>query len=703
MSWKIVIIGKNGIRDSMSRISISRSYAEGSNSDNSIVRNNSNVGTKGISLIEMVIASCILILIATAFLPVFSFVAKAGRQNREKMTANTLASSIIEEIRAMDYEDIGTIGGNPEGQIPQEQTRLIDGVEYKIIISITWERATEKDGKINEMAFKKIRVIVKAPGSFSGNIENMAEINSLVTRESEEPLYKAGGIRVLVKSASKQIYTGQTFTINVKGEAGSSQVLDFNSTNVTAEGEVYFGIVPEGSYTVKVKIPGGFKTTPGEITEEGWVVKKNVNVANWETTQVVIYMDKDENLCDLYLNTVNEKTNTVLKTSGYLNLSWIFEGREVTLFSGKGFSPEDLSDIRTGNGTHYSSLPADFFGKLWPIGRYRIIIDDIPYYYTFDSGKDGVFLTKDGENWDGTFDNGKETIYASALVKPRYVYLRDEYFEIEKSSGNIIEIGSENIVICNPPDNGAEEAFDNQDETYWEIVRDEDENEKQESVIIDLGYTRRLDKLVIRLKADEKFHFTLWGDNNLEDNKINGDKWNIKADKIYNEENITPQQGIYELVLDPIGLTGSYRYYIIEIKLTKQNKVNVVKLYEIDLYGEERNVYLSSREEIRGPIDLTKYSPAPRFTVNWDQSVPSGTKYEVYTAVTDSDEPLPSSSPLWTKTVKGGGITGIYEGQDIKGKYLWIKEVMTTTDPSKSPSSERLWVEYSTGNDAGKN
>ena len=80
-------------------------------------------------------------LAAVAFLPVFSFVAQAGRQNKERLTASTLASSVIEEIRAMDYDDVGTEGGNLSGSVPQQEKKTIDGVEYIINTSIDWMSA----------------------------------------------------------------------------------------------------------------------------------------------------------------------------------------------------------------------------------------------------------------------------------------------------------------------------------------------------------------------------------------------------------------------------------------------------------------------------------------------------------------------------------------------------------------------------------
>ena len=643
---------------------------------------------KGFTLVEMLIAFSILVLLSMTFLPVFSFVAKANVNNKDRLVASNLASSILEEIRALKYDDVGIIAGNPKGLVPGQQKKTINGVEYTINSYINWTSATGKNDKLNQIAYKRVRVTVSAVNIFSGNIEILDEINSIVSREGEEPIYKAGGISVIVKNVNNEPYTKEQFTINITNEP--NPVIENNNYTVSTEdGEVYFGIIPAGNYKVKVKIPDKVTAMHGEVIEDGWVVRKNVNVVDWQTTQVVVYMDIEENLCDINLNMIDVKTDNIINEGGLVTLLWTIEGQNITILDKKEFSSSDLEDLVTDDYTHVSSLKSDFFGKLSPIGNYNIVIENVPEYRAFDMSSKGIIKTLEETNvfteWNGIFSGAGQKIYASAYLKPIYYYYSFDSITLDYNDSvaeNILDSSSYSLYAKIPWSNSAENAFDDDLDTSWTITRTG--NNKEESVCIDLGDGNavKIGKVKITFTTDYKFHFTLYG-GYLSDN-INSE--------IFNQKNIDSQNGVYEIELMPTIIPNSYRFYRIEIKLTQNNNNSVVDIIEFDLYKYAALSYEGSKEVLNGPLSLDKYSPAPSFTINWDVYVPNKTSYEVYTGITTSSTVQPSR---WSKVYSNGQkIPDINVGDDLIGKYLWIKEVFSTTDNSVTPQRNWLNVFY---------
>ena len=134
-----------------------------------------------------------------------------------------------------------------------------------------------------------------------------------------------------------------------------------------------------------------------------------------------------------------------------------------------------------------------------------------------------------------------------------------------------------------------------------------------------------------------------------------------------------------------------YQYYKIEIKLTQTNPDSEVYIVQIDLFDENiSDAYLPYREETYGPIDLTRYSPAPGLIINWEAETPGSTEYKVFTAIANSVEEEPS---VWSQTSKNTTVPGINKGDDLTGKYLWIKEVLTTNNTKKTPVRNKLYIE----------
>lgn len=92
----------------------------------------------GMTLIEIIMAIAIIGIIASTLLPAIVFTTQGNQHNRIALVAQNLANERMEEIRGLSFQDIGTIGGNPNGTIPQNFNKIVGGRTYNINTTINW-------------------------------------------------------------------------------------------------------------------------------------------------------------------------------------------------------------------------------------------------------------------------------------------------------------------------------------------------------------------------------------------------------------------------------------------------------------------------------------------------------------------------------------------------------------------------------------
>ena len=115
----------------------------------------------GFTLVEILVALFILAIIITALASSFVLATRITAENRLEMMAVSLANEAVEEIRSLEFSEIGTLGGDPAGDIPQYRVENINGVEFGIYTMINWEE--QEDGFIDgnlSWDYKSIRVTV---------------------------------------------------------------------------------------------------------------------------------------------------------------------------------------------------------------------------------------------------------------------------------------------------------------------------------------------------------------------------------------------------------------------------------------------------------------------------------------------------------------------------------------------------------------
>ncbi len=96
-------------------------------------------GERGLGLIELVIATSLMIVFLG--MTITPTVSALRRLQGAKLTAlaENLGQARIEEIRSLEYEDVGLSGGNPGGVLAGTETRTIQGVAFTLSTEVTYE------------------------------------------------------------------------------------------------------------------------------------------------------------------------------------------------------------------------------------------------------------------------------------------------------------------------------------------------------------------------------------------------------------------------------------------------------------------------------------------------------------------------------------------------------------------------------------
>lgn len=87
---------------------------------------------KGFSLIETIITITILLIVIVGILGVLQLNIKVAGRSAARVGAVSLVNKRMEMLRNLNYDDIGTMGGIPFGNIPQQETISLNNIDYTL-------------------------------------------------------------------------------------------------------------------------------------------------------------------------------------------------------------------------------------------------------------------------------------------------------------------------------------------------------------------------------------------------------------------------------------------------------------------------------------------------------------------------------------------------------------------------------------------
>ena len=251
---------------------------------------------RGITLIEVIVATTIFLMIALALYEAFSNVIRVARVSQNKVTATALANEQIEIIRNLSYEDVGIQGGLPNGSIPHIQTLTRDGIEFTIttvirniddpfdgqIGSSTKNDLSPSDYRLAELSIDCVLCKDFTPMAFTSHIGP----RGLETSSTN------GALFIHVFDAAGQAIQGADVHIE-NNVATSSFVIDETTNN---DGYVQIIDAPPGinAYEISVSKPGYSSErtyTIGDVANPN-PAKPHATVVSQQLSQVSFSIDK---------------------------------------------------------------------------------------------------------------------------------------------------------------------------------------------------------------------------------------------------------------------------------------------------------------------------------------------------------------------------------------------------------------------------
>lgn len=124
----------------------------------------------GFSFIEVLIGIMILGIVAGGVLMGFS--ASQAQTARAKMDtiASKIASGELETIRAMEYDDVGTPGGNPDGTIAVTANQVVNTITYRVDTDVSFVDDPTPGRARNYINYKKVTVTVTPRAKVAGPV-----------------------------------------------------------------------------------------------------------------------------------------------------------------------------------------------------------------------------------------------------------------------------------------------------------------------------------------------------------------------------------------------------------------------------------------------------------------------------------------------------------------------------------------------------
>lgn len=249
--------------------------------------------SRGVSFIEVLVAAAIVSLVFGGLFGSIQVMLKLISDSKAESGALALANQRLEYIRSLSYDDIGTIGGIPDGLIPQNSTTTLNGVQYHERVVVQFVDASE-DGTgasdVNGILADYKLVKVEYSWESRGEPESISLISNIVPRGIETT---AGGgtITVNVFDATVQPVSGAS--VHIYNDTTTSTIDTIRYTNI--DGITLFSGAPAAAnYEITVTNPGwstdqtysATTSNPNPVTPHVAVLESEVSTMNFQIDEL---------------------------------------------------------------------------------------------------------------------------------------------------------------------------------------------------------------------------------------------------------------------------------------------------------------------------------------------------------------------------------------------------------------------------------
>lgn len=216
--------------------------------------------SRGVTLIDTIVGVALMLVVFMGIAATFRLSIDVVTNNKARSGAIALADQRMEYIRSLAYTAVGTVGGIPNGIIPQSETTTLNGVTYTRRTIIVYAD-DPKDGTgvsdTNSVTadYKAVKVDVAWTSRYGGTRHvNLATRISPATGLETNPCASSCGTLVInVANSASASLAGASVSIT---NSTVSPTVNF-STFSNASGTVTLLAAPAGSgYSVVVTNPG---------------------------------------------------------------------------------------------------------------------------------------------------------------------------------------------------------------------------------------------------------------------------------------------------------------------------------------------------------------------------------------------------------------------------------------------------------------
>lgn len=211
--------------------------------------------SRGMSLVDVLVGSALILIVFVALLGLLRASLLVSSSAKAKAGATTVATTQMEYLRSLEYDDVGTVGGIPAGIVPQYATTTLNGIPYSVRTFVQYVDDS-KDGSggadTNGITTDYKRVRVTVTYVFRSEEREVALVSNIAPPGIET---NAGGgtIRVEVVDSVGAAVSGAS--VRVYNPSLSPQV-DFTAFS-DIDGEVLLGGAPTSTdYRITVTKDG---------------------------------------------------------------------------------------------------------------------------------------------------------------------------------------------------------------------------------------------------------------------------------------------------------------------------------------------------------------------------------------------------------------------------------------------------------------
>ena len=240
---------------------------------------------RGMGLIDVIVGSALVLVMFLALMGVLRASIMLSSLAKANAGADSLASSQMEYLRGLSYDDLGTIGGIPAGMVPQTKITTTDNTKYTITNYIQYVDdpadglgANDTNGIITDYKIGKVTI-----SYFAGGKTRKVVLISTFAPPGIETTNGGGTLQINVVNAVGAPVPGATVhIINVN----TSPTVDLSTFSNTS-GTVY--------------LPGAATSTSYQIV---------VTKSGYSSAQTYARTTNNQNPSPGYLTVVKDKTTT---------------------------------------------------------------------------------------------------------------------------------------------------------------------------------------------------------------------------------------------------------------------------------------------------------------------------------------------------------------------------------------------------------